>query len=66
MQAFTALLAEDPPVWVAAAYATESRALAHAMFLNQHLPADDTARSGHEQVVDRGRRGSRTTPPHGR
>jgi hypothetical protein len=40
VQGFTALLAEDPPVWVAAAFAEEPRALAHAMFLHQHLPDD--------------------------
>jgi hypothetical protein len=40
VQGFIALLAEDPPVWVAAAFAEEPRALAHAMFLHQRLPDD--------------------------
>lgn len=41
VQGFTALLAEDPPVWVSAAFAEEPRALAHAMFLHQHLPSGE-------------------------
>jgi len=40
VQGFTALLAEDPPVWVAAVFAEEPRAIAHAMFLHQRLPGE--------------------------
>jgi hypothetical protein len=35
---FSALLAEDPPSWVAVAFDDESRALSNAVFLHQHLP----------------------------
>ncbi|MCU1369695.1 MAG: RyR protein [Ilumatobacteraceae bacterium] len=35
---FLALLAEDPPAWVAVADADETTALANAGFLHQHLP----------------------------
>lgn len=35
---FTALLAEDPPAWVAVAFDDESFALANAVFLHHHLP----------------------------
>ena len=38
VDAFRALLDEDPPRWVAVAFDDEPRALAHAMFLHQHLP----------------------------
>lgn len=38
VQGLIALLAEDPPAWIAAVHAEEPRALAHAMFLHQRLP----------------------------
>jgi hypothetical protein len=38
---FSALLEQDPPSWVAVAFDDESRALANAVFLHQHLPWGD-------------------------